>query len=209
MRVTLQAMASVLGGTQSLHTNGYDEALSLPTEEAARMALRTQQIIGYESGVADTPDPLAGSYFVESLTDEVERLAWEYIERIDEMGGAVAAIEAGFQMDEIEQAAYEYTKSIDDDERVIVGVNKFSMDDEPEPKLVPVDPDLERNQIARLEAYKANRDTAAVESTLAAVKATAQSDDNLLYSMKDALRADATLGEISDALREVFGVYTP
>ncbi len=209
MRVTLQAMASVLGGTQSLHTNGYDEALSLPTEEAARMALRTQQVIGYESGVADTPDPLAGSYFVESLTDEVERLAWEYIERIDDMGGAVTAIESGFQMDEIEQAAYEYTKSIDDDERVIVGVNKFTMDDEPEPKVFPIDPDLEGNQIARLKAYKANRDTAAVESALAAVKATAQGTDNLLYSMKDALRVDATLGEISDSLREVFGVYTP
>jgi methylmalonyl-CoA mutase N-terminal domain/subunit len=209
MRVTLQAMASVLGGTQSLHTNGYDEALSLPTEEAARMALRTQQIIGYESGVADTPDPLAGSYFVESLTDEVERLAWEYIERIDEMGGAVTAIEAGFQMDEIEQAAYEYTKSIDDDERVIVGVNKFTMDDEPEPKVFPIDPELEGNQIARLKAYKANRDSAEVESALAMVKAAAQGSGNLLYSMKDALRADATLGEISDALREVFGVYTP
>ncbi len=209
MRVTLQAMAAVLGGTQSLHTNGYDEALSLPTEEAARMALRTQQIIGYESGVADTPDPLAGSYFVESLTDDVERLAWEYIERIDEMGGAVTAIEAGFQMDEIEQAAYEYTKSVDDDERVIVGVNKFSMDDEPEPQVFPSDPELERNQVARLTAYKANRDTAGVESALAAVKATAEGGDNLLYGMKDALRADATLGEISDALRDVFGTYTP
>ena len=209
MRVTLQALAAVMGGTQSLHTNGYDEALSLPTEEAARMALRTQQVIGYESGVVDTPDPLAGSYFVESLTDEVERLAWDYIERIDELGGAVTAIESGFQMDEIEQAAYEYTKSIDDDQRVIVGVNKFTMDDEPEPKVFPIDPDLEGNQIARLKAYKANRDTAAVESALAAVKATAQGGDNLLYSMKDALRADATLGEISDALREVFGVYTP
>jgi methylmalonyl-CoA mutase N-terminal domain/subunit len=209
MRVTLQAMSAVLGGTQSLHTNGYDEALSLPTEEAARMALRTQQIIGYETGVADTPDPLAGSYFVESLTDEVERLAWQYIERIDEMGGAVAAIEAGFQMDEIEQAAYEYTKSIDDDERVIVGVNKFTMDDEPEPTVFPIDPELERNQVARLQRYKANRDTAAVESALGAVKATAAGSDNLLYVMKDALRADATLGEISDALREVFGVYTP
>ncbi len=209
VRVGLQAMAAVLGGTQSLHTNGYDEALSLPTEEAARMALRTQQIIGYESGVADTPDPLAGSYFVESLTDEVERLAWEYIERIDEMGGAVAAIESGFQMDEIEQAAYEYTKSIDDHERVIVGVNKFTMDDEAEPKLVPVDPELEGNQIGRLTRYKANRDTAAVSAALAKLESTAAGGDNLLYAMKDALRADATLGEISDALRAVFGVYTP
>jgi len=209
VRVGLQALAAVLGGTQSLHTNGYDEALSLPTEEAARMALRTQQIIGYESGVVDTPDPLAGSYFVESLTDEVEQLAWEYIERIDEMGGAVDAIEAGFQMDEIEQSAYDYTKSIDDDERLVVGVNKFTMDGEPEPTLFPIDPDLERNQVARLKAYKADRDSAAVESALASVKATAEGSDNLLHSMKDALRADATLGEISDALREVFGVYTP
>ena len=209
VRVGLQALAAVLGGTQSLHTNGFDEALSLPTEEAARMALRTQQIIGYESGVVDTPDPLAGSYFVESLTDEVEQLAWEYIERIDEMGGAVAAIEVGFQMDEIEQAAYDYTKSVDDDERVIVGVNKFTMDDEPEPELIPVDPMLEIDQVARLEAYKANRDPAAVESSLASVKAAAEGSDNLLYSMKEALRADATLGEISDALRDVFGVYTP
>jgi len=209
VRTSLQALAAVLGGTQSLHTNGYDEALSLPTEEAARIALRTQQIIGYESGVADTPDPLAGSYFVESLTDEVEAGAWAYIERIDEKGGAVSAIESGFQMDEIEQAAYEYTKSVDDDDRVIVGVNKFQMDDEPEPKVFPSDPELERNQRERLGHYKANRDTAAVESALATVKATAEGTDNLLYSMKDALRADATLGEISDALRDAFGVYTP
>jgi methylmalonyl-CoA mutase N-terminal domain/subunit len=202
-------LAAVLGGTQSLHTNGYDEALSLPTEEAARTALRTQQVIGYESGVVDTPDPLAGSYFVENLTDEVERLAWEYIERIDEMGGAVSAIEAGFQMDEIEQAAYEYTKSIDDDERVIVGVNRFTIDDEPEPKLLPVDPELERSQIERLASYKADRDSVAVASALAAVKETAATDDNLLYPMKEALRADCTLGEISDALRDVFGVYAP
>ena len=128
VRVTIQSMAAVLGGSQSLHTNGYDEALSLPTEDAARIALRTQQIIGYESGITDTPDPLAGSYFVESLTDEVERLAWEYITRIDEMGGAVEAIEAGFQMTEIEDAAYRYTKSIDDGSRVLVGVNKFVAD---------------------------------------------------------------------------------
>ena len=209
VRVAIQSMAAVLGGTQSLHTNGYDEALSLPTEEAARIALRTQQIIGYESGVTETVDPLAGSYFVESLTDEVERLAWEYIERIDEMGGAVAAIESGYQMDEIEQAAYEYTKSIDDDERVIVGVNKFTIDDETEPEVFPVDPELERGQVERTKAYKADRDTPAVESALAAVKTTAGTDDNLLPVMKDALRADCTLGEISDALREVYGVYQP
>src|SRR5215213_8713584 len=157
VRVAVQSMAAVMGGTQSLHTNGYDEALSLPTEHAARIALRTQQIIGYESGIVDTPDPLAGSYLVETLTDEVERLAWEYIHRIDDMGGAVEAIEAGFQMDEIEQAAYEYAKSIDDNERVIVGVNKFTLDDEPEPPVFPVDPLLEVGQKQRLAEYKASR----------------------------------------------------
>ena len=209
MRVTLQALAAVMGGTQSLHTNGFDEALSLPTENAARMALRTQQVIGYESGVVDTPDPMAGSYLVESLTDEVEKLAWDYIATIDEKGGAVAAIEQGYQMDEIMDSAYQYTKSIDDNERTIVGVNKFTMDDEPEPAVFPIDPTLEPGQIERLKRYKANRDPAAVESALGKVKATAGTSDNLLYSIKDALRADCTLGEISDNLREVFGVYTP
>jgi methylmalonyl-CoA mutase N-terminal domain/subunit len=209
VRTAVQAMAAVMGGTQSLHTNGFDEALSLPTEEAARIALRTQQVIGYESGVVDTRDPLAGSYLVESLTDEVERLAWEYIHKIDEIGGAVAAIEAAYQMDEIEQAAYEYTKSVDDDERVIVGVNRFTVDDEPEPEVFPIDPTLETTQKDRLARYKADRDTAAVESALAHVGATAEATDNLLPSMKAALRVDCTLGEISDALRAVFGVYKP
>jgi methylmalonyl-CoA mutase N-terminal domain/subunit len=209
VRVALQALAAVMGGTQSLHTNGYDEALSLPTEEAARLALRTQQIIGYEAGVTDTPDPLAGSYVVESMTDEVERLAWEYIGKIDELGGAVAAIEAGYQMDEIEQSAYEYTKSIDDDERVIVGLNKFRIDDEPEPSVFPIDPALEPAQKSRLAEYKATRDHTAVVDALEAVRITARGDDNLLYPMKEALRAGATLGEVSDALRDVFGQYQP
>ena len=209
VRVAVQSMAAVMGGTQSLHTNGYDEALSLPTEHAARIALRTQQIIGYESGIVDTPDPLAGSYLVETLTDEVERLAWEYIARIDDMGGAVEAIEAGFQMDEIEQAAYEYAKSIDDNERVLVGVNKFTLDDEPEPPVFPSDPTLEVGQKQRLAAYKANRDAGAVVARLEALRTAARGTDNLLYPIKDALRADATLGEISDALRDVFGVYQP
>ena len=209
VRVAVQSLAAVLGGTQSLHTNGYDEAISLPTEEAARIALRTQQIIGYESGVADTPDPLAGSYFVEALTDEVERLAWEYIERIDEMGGAVAAIERGYQMDEIEQAAYEYTKSIDDDERVIVGLNKFQLEYEPEPIAFPVDPALETGQRERLAAFKADRDRAAVEARLDDVRAAARGTQNLLPPMKEALRVNATLGEVSDALRDVFGTYQP
>jgi methylmalonyl-CoA mutase, N-terminal domain len=209
VRVSLQALASVLGGTQSLHTNGYDEALSLPTEEAARLALRTQQIIAAESGVVDTPDPLAGSYFVESLTDDVERRAWEYIERIDELGGAVAAIEAHFQMDEIEQAAYEYAKSIDDDERVIVGLNKYVLDDEPEPKVLAGDPELERGQCQRLAEFKADRDASRIEVVLDDVVAAARGSQNLMYPMKEALRANATLGEVSDALRGVFGLYTP
>ena len=209
VRVALQALAAVMGGTQSLHTNGFDEALSLPTEDAARLALRTQQIIGYEAGVTDTPDPLAGSYLVESMTDEIERLAWEYIERIDEMGGAVEAIEAHFQQDEIEQAAYEYTKSIDDDERVIVGLNRFTVDGEPEPDVFPIDPSLETSQRERLAAFKANRDMTQVSARLAEVSETARGTGNLLPPMKEALRVGATLGEVSDALREVFGTYQP
>ncbi len=208
-RVTVQSMAAVLGGTQSLHTNGFDEALSLPTEDAARIALRTQQIIGYESGITDTPDPLAGSYFVESLTDEVERLAWKYITKIDEIGGAIDAIEAGYQMDEIEDAAYRYTKSIDDTTRVLVGVNKFVADSEPEPKLVLNDPNLEKQQVARLVAFKAQRNQEDVAARLADLTTAARGNSNILYPMKEALRVHATLGEVSDALREVFGLYRP
>ena len=209
VRVAVQSMAAVLGGTQSLHTNGFDEALGLPTEEAARIALRTQQIIGYESGIADTPDPLAGSYFVEKLTDEVERLAWEYIAKIDEMGGAVAAIESGYQMDEIGDSAYAYTKSIDDDERIIVGVNKFNVDDEPEPNVFPIDPSLAIGQLARLKKFKEDRDQAKVAATLEAVREAARGTANVLIPMKEALRAHATLGEVSDALRDVYGTYQP
>jgi methylmalonyl-CoA mutase N-terminal domain/subunit len=209
VRVAVQALAAVLGGTQSLHTNGFDEALGLPTEQAARVALRTQQIIGYESGVVDTPDPLAGSYFLESLTEEVERRAWEYIERIDALGGAVAAIEAGYQMDEIEQAAYEYTKSVDDGERVIVGVNRFTVEGEAEPEVFPIDPELQRDQIARVQRFREDRDQDAVRARLDDVSAAARGTQNLLPPMKEALRAHATLGEVSDALRDVFGVYHP
>ncbi len=209
VRVAVQALAAVMGGTQSLHTNGFDEALGLPTQEAAKIALRTQQVIGYESGVVDTPDPLAGSYFVESLTDEIERLAWQYIERIDEMGGAVAAIEAGFQMDEIERAAYEYTKSIDDDQRVIVGVNRFTEDVDGEPVVFPIDPSLQVNQIARTKAFKANRDQDRVLHALEDLRAAARGTQNLLVPMREALKGHATLGEVSDALRDVFGVYQP
>jgi methylmalonyl-CoA mutase, N-terminal domain len=209
VRVAIQSIAAVMGGTQSLHTNGFDEALGLPTENAAKIALRTQQIIGYESGIVDTPDPLGGSYFVESLTDEVERLAWDYLKRIDELGGAVDAIEQGFQMDEIEQAAYEYTKSIDDDERVIVAVNKFTEPEGVDPVVFPIDPALQRDQLTRLATYKARRNAEEVAARLADVTEAARGTDNLLIPMKAALRADATLGEISDALRTVFGVYQP
>ncbi|HEX9259767.1 MAG TPA: methylmalonyl-CoA mutase family protein, partial [Acidimicrobiales bacterium] len=209
VRVTLQALAAVLGGTQSLHTNSFDEALGLPTERAVSIALRTQQIVGYESGVVDTPDPLGGSYFVEQLTDEVERRAWEYLTKIDDLGGAVAAIEAGYQNDEIEQAAYEYTKSIDDGERTIVGVNRFTVEQETEPEIFPIDPSLQRQQVERLRRYKAARNQDAVLAALEDVRAAARGTQNLLQPMRVALKADATLGEVSDALRDVFGVYHP
>ena len=209
VRVAVQTMAAVMGGTQSLHTNGFDEALSLPTERAARIALRTQQIVGFESGIVDTPDPLAGSYFVEALTDEVERLAWDYIRRIDEMGGAVEGIEAGFQQGEIEQAAYEYAKGIDDGDRVIVGLNRFTNEGDTEPELLAADPALEQGQCMRLAAFKADRDDALVAARLQDVGDAARGTQNLLYPMKEALRANATLGEVSDALREVFGTYRP
>ncbi len=209
VRVAVQAMAAVLGGTQSLHTNGFDEALGLPTERAARIALRTQQVIGYESGIVDTPDPLAGSYYVESLTDEVERRAWEYIDRIDALGGAVAAIEAGFQMDEIDQAAYEYTKSIDDGERVIVGVNRFVVEGDAAPEVLSITPELQAGQVERVRRFKSDRDPVAVERHLEDVRAAARGTQNLLPPMRAALASRCTLGEVSDALRDVFGVFHP
>jgi methylmalonyl-CoA mutase N-terminal domain/subunit len=211
VRVTMQALAAVLGGTQSLHTNGFDEALGLPTENAARLALRTQQVIASETGVVDTPDPLAGSYFVESLTDEIERLAWEYIERIDQLGGAVAAIEQGYQMDEIDDAAFAYTKAIDDGEKVIVGVNKFVEDEGKPTDILAIDPQFQVQQADKVRTLKAGerRDNAEVTAKLAEVRAAAQGTQNLLYPMREALAAKATLGEVSDVLRDVFGTFTP
>jgi len=209
VRVTVQALAAVLGGTQSLHTNSFDEALGLPTEKAAKIALRTQQIVAYESGVTDTVDPLAGSYYVEWLTDEVERRAWEYLERIDALGGAVAAIEQGFMQEEIEAAAYAYAKGIDDGEKVVVGVNRF-VEDQAEPvEVFPIDPALQEAQVARTQKVRAERDQAAVEAALADVAAAARGTQNLLVPMREALRRMATLGEVSDVLREAFGVYQP
>jgi methylmalonyl-CoA mutase N-terminal domain/subunit len=209
VRVTMQALAAVMGGTQSLHTNGFDEALGLPTERAARLALRTQQIIASESGVVDTADPLAGSYFVESLTEAVEEGARAYLDKIDSLGGAVAAIEAGFLQDEIEQAAFAYTKAVDDGEKVIVGVNKYVSEEVEPTEVFPIDPSLQTQQIERVRRLRAERDQSGVDAALADVEAAARGTQNLLVPMKEALRRRATLGEVSDVLRSVFGVYRP
>jgi methylmalonyl-CoA mutase N-terminal domain/subunit len=199
----------VLGGTQSLHTNGYDEALALPTERSAKIALRTQQIIAYETGVAAVADPAGGSYFVEALTDELERLATIYIERIDGMGGAVAAIEAGFYQDEIHEAEFRIQRGIEDGSRVIVGVNRFQEPEDTRVDLQRIDQTETARQIERTKALRASRDQEAVDSSLAVVRETAGGTGNLLPPMKEALRARATLGEVSDVLREVFGEYRP
>ncbi|MGH9056814.1 MAG: acyl-CoA mutase large subunit family protein [Acidimicrobiales bacterium] len=209
VRVTLQSLAAALGGTQSLHANGFDEALGLPTERAARTALRTQQIVANESGVTDTADPLAGSYFVESLTDAVEADAWAYLEKIDGMGGAVAAIEAGYMQEEIEQAAYAYAKAVDSGDKVIVGVNSH-IEQEPEAvEVFPIDPALEARQVERVRRTRSERDQPAVDAALQEVAGTARGDANLLVPMKEALRLRATLGEVSDVLRQQFGTYQP
>jgi methylmalonyl-CoA mutase N-terminal domain/subunit len=209
VRVTLQALAAVLGGTQSLHTNGFDEALGLPTERAARLALRTQQIIASESGVTDTVDPLAGSYYVESLTEAVEAAAWQYLDKIDGMGGAVAAIEAGFPQDEIERAAFDYAKAIEEGQKVVVGVNRYVSTDGEPMEVLPVDAFLQEAQAQRVREVRARRDQGAVDLALADVSAAASGTENLLVPMKEALRRRATLGEVSDVLRSVFGTYTP
>ncbi len=207
VRVTLQALQAVLGGTQSLHTNSRDEALSLPTEESVRIALRTQQIIAFETGVTDTVDPLAGSYFIESLTDEIERRAMEYIKKIDEMGGAPRAIEKGFIQREITQSAYEHQRLVDSGERVVVGVNKFVIEEGHTFDYMRVDPEAERRQIERVRSVRASRDQSAVDDALAALRAAAEGTDNLMPFILDAVRAYATLGEICDVLRGVFGEY--
>ncbi len=209
VRVAIQAMAAALGGTQSLHTNGFDEALGLPTQKAAKIALRTQQIVGYESGIADTVDPLAGSWFVESLTDEVEKGAWEYLERIDAMGGAVDAIEAQYMQGEIEQAAYAYAKAIDDNEKIVIGVNKYVDETNDPAEVFPIDEELQRSQVASVKAVRAERDQSGVDAALLDVEAAARGTQNLLVPMKVALVRMATLGEVSDVLRGVFGEYRP
>jgi methylmalonyl-CoA mutase N-terminal domain/subunit len=207
VRVTVQALAAVLGGTQSLHTNSRDEALGLPTAEAALLALRTQQVIAHESGVADTADPFAGSYAIEALTTEIERRAAEYIAKIDEMGGTLAAVESGFVQREIQNAAYAYQRAVESGEQVVVGVNRFGVESEaPTPTLV-IDPATERAQVDRLRAVRASRDAARASAALARVGEVARSSDNLVPAILEAVEAYATVGEISDALRDVFGEY--
>ena len=209
IRVTLQALAASLGGTQSLHTNSFDEALGLPTEHAVRLALRTQQIIGYETGVADTADPLAGSYYVEELTNEIETRARAYLDTIDEMGGAVAAIEAGYPQREIENSAYDYARSIDENERVIVGVNRFTDEADVSPEVFPIDLERQAMQVGRVSDLKLRRDNDGVRAALEDVRAAARGSANLLYPMKTALSRLATLGEVADVLREEFGEFHP
>ncbi|MEU5917896.1 methylmalonyl-CoA mutase family protein [Streptomyces sp. NPDC047141] len=209
VRVAVQGLAAVLGGTQSLHTNSFDEALALPTDRSARLALRTQQVLAHETDVTATVDPFAGSYVVESLTDDVEAAALELMGRIEEMGGAVAAIERGYQKDEIERSAYRIARETDSGERVVVGVNRYAMDVEEPYEPLRVDPAIEARQAERLARLRAGRDGAAVDAALAALRAAAEGTDNVLYPMKEALRARATVGEVCDALRAVWGTYVP
>jgi methylmalonyl-CoA mutase, N-terminal domain len=208
IRTTIEALAGVLGGTQSLHTNSYDEALALPTEEAVRIALRTQQVIAHESGVTNTIDPLGGAFFVERLTDEMEAAAYEYFVRIDELGGMVEAVKRGFPQREIADAAFRYQHEVDSKQRIVVGVNDYRQEDEVQIPILRIDPEMERKQAGRLQATKAKRDGAAVESALTALKQAAAANRNLVEPILDAARARASEGEIVAALQEVFGTYT-
>lgn len=208
IRVTTQALSAVLGGTQSLHTNGFDEAIALPTESAARIALRTQQIIAYESGVTETVDPLAGSYFVEALTNEVEAEAWNYIRKIDAMGGSVAAIEQGYMQNEIAASSYKYQNDIQTGEKVIVGVNKFTIQEEPLEDIFVVDDSIRKLQIDKINAVKAERSSEQVAAALKKLDAAARADQNVMPCILEAAESYATLGEIADTMRNVFGEFT-
>jgi methylmalonyl-CoA mutase N-terminal domain/subunit len=209
VRVALQALGAVLGGTQSLHTNAYDEAIALPTEKAARLALRTQQVIAYETDIAKTVDPFAGSYAIESLTDDIETAVLELMHRIEELGGAVAAIENGFQRAEIENAAYEVSQGIDSGDRIVVGLNAFTSEADEDYQPMRMDPALEAQQVARLAAIRAGRDGDEVRRLLAAVGTAAAGEENVLPPIKEALRAQATLGEVCATLRGIWGRYEP
>jgi methylmalonyl-CoA mutase N-terminal domain/subunit len=208
VRTTIQALAAVLGGTQSLHTNSFDEALCLPTEEAVRVALRTQQIIAYESGVTNTVDPLGGSYYIEALTKEMEEKAMEYIQKIDDMGGAVAAIEKGFFQKEIADSAYRYQREVDEKKRILVGVNEFTIEGEECPiELLRIDPKVEKEQVARLQKLRRERDNRKVKEILEKLHYAAEKEENLMPTIIEAVKAYATLGEITDVLRKVYGEY--
>ena len=205
VRTTVQALAAILGGTQSLHTNSRDEALALPTQESARLALRTQQILAYESGVTETPDPLAGSYFVESLTDQVEAAAQVYLDQIDAMGGAIAAIEAGFQQRNIQDAAYRAQRRIESGDAVVVGVNRYQDDEGVSPPIMRIDPAAEAEQVARLRAFRAGRDPDAWSTAMERLSRAAAGTENLVPALIDAVKAGGTLGEVSDRLRDTWG----
>ncbi len=209
MRVALQAFAAVIGGTQSLHTNSKDEALALPTQEAVQIALRTQQIIAYETGVADTIDPLAGSYLIEYLTDEIEARAQAYIDRIDEMGGAQSAIELGYVQGEIQDAAYAYQRAVEHGEQAIVGVNKFTVGKEPTPDLLRVDPAIEQAQRQRLAELRASRDNDKVVELRGRLDTAARGSENLMPLLVECVENEVTLGEVCHTLRVVFGEYRP
>jgi methylmalonyl-CoA mutase N-terminal domain/subunit len=207
VRVTVQALASVLGGTQSLHTNSMDEALGLPTEKAATIALRTQQILGHETGVADVVDPMAGSFYVESLTGEIERRALEYIERIESLGGVVACIESGWIQGEIQNASYQFQKDLDSKKEIVVGVNEFIQNDPYPSDILKVSESVAREQIQRLQAFKKNRDASVVADRLHGVRRAAEGSDNLMPVIISAVESHVTLGEIADQLRKVFGLF--
>ncbi len=207
VRTAMQALAAVLGGTQSLHTNAMDEALALPTEDAARLALRTQQIIAYESGVADTVDPLAGSYAIEELTSEIERRVVDYLDKIEALGGTLRAIETGYIQREIQNSAYEYQRAIETDDAIVVGVNRFQSEEESKVKTLRVDPAMERNQVERLRALRARRDATETQASLVRLEAAARGAENVLPHILDCVEALATVGEISNRLREVWGEY--
>jgi methylmalonyl-CoA mutase N-terminal domain/subunit len=207
VRTAIQAMAAVLGGTQSLHTNSYDEALALPTEASARIALRTQQVIAFESGAPQTVDPLAGSYYVESLTSEIEKRAADYLEKIEAMGGMLKAIERGYVQQEIQNAAYEYQQAVDRQEAVVVGVNRFQLEEEKAVPIQRIDPALEPKQVERLRALRAKRNAGTWQAAIQAVEDTARSGENLMPRILAAVEANATVGEISDAMRKVYGEY--
>ncbi len=207
IRTTISALACVLGSCQSLCTTSYDEALALPSEEAVQIAIRTQQIIAHESGVADTVDPLGGSYYVEWLTNQIEEGIQEYIHKIDEMGGALEAVKKGYIQKEIMRSAYNYQKAVDSGEQVVIGVNKFTTEEEPALKLLEIDEGVEKKQIERLRRLRCERDNEKVGQVLDKVRQVAKSDQNIMPALIEAVKAYATVGEIADALRDVFGEY--